>query len=60
MLERVKSFINIQVFEDHPVAGPSEIRSSKYGGSDAGLLEAGPIFEAHTEVEDSEETPDGS
>ena len=60
MLEHVESFADIQVFEDHPKVGPSEIRSSKDGGSDVGILEVGPISEAHPEDENSKETPDGS
>lgn len=43
MPEPVDSFADILVFENHQDVGPSDIRSSENGGSNAGLLEADPI-----------------
>lgn len=48
------------MYEDHQEVGPSEIRSLVDRGSDAGIPEAGPIYEVHPEAENSEETPYGS
>ena len=56
MSKPVEGFADIQVFEEHPEAGTSNIRSSEDDGSDAGLPEDDLILEAHTEAENSERT----
>lgn len=57
MSKPLERFADIQVSEDHQVAGPSEIRSSEDGGQ---MLDYQKLVQFLKLIEDSEETFDGS